>query len=242
MSCFVPNIYLLIYYYAHFAIIKQKIITIIKVHIIKKITLFREDDLMELNKCIEYALHSYDIFWDYYKKTLDERNQILNNYLLFIGIPISIVGIIVENKIAVISQYSLLIALVLIVILSLGIVIYDAYIVESFISERYLQQIRKITNYLILNYDNTYNNVFKKTYTLNHLFLNETASQTHRIRKSFVIVIINTVITVGIVCLIFFNYTRWYHILISFIISIFIHIIIFIYNKQSFCYNNTNLI
>lgn len=24
--------------------------------------------------CIEYALHAYDIFWDYYKKTLDERN------------------------------------------------------------------------------------------------------------------------------------------------------------------------
>ena len=29
--------------------------------------------------CIEYALHAYDILWDYYKKTLDERNHILKN-------------------------------------------------------------------------------------------------------------------------------------------------------------------
>lgn len=28
---------------------------------------------------IEYALHAYDTFWEYYKKTLDERNHILNN-------------------------------------------------------------------------------------------------------------------------------------------------------------------
>ena len=41
---------------------------------------------------IDYALHAYDTFWEYYKKTLDERNHILNNYLIFVGIPISIIG------------------------------------------------------------------------------------------------------------------------------------------------------
>ena len=37
---------------------------------------YREKD------CIEYALHIYDTFWDYYKKTLDERNQIINIWTL----------------------------------------------------------------------------------------------------------------------------------------------------------------
>lgn len=46
---------------------------------------------------IEYALHVYDIFWDYYKKTLDERNQIINNYMAFVGIPITIVGLFIDK-------------------------------------------------------------------------------------------------------------------------------------------------
>lgn len=32
---------------------------------------------------IEYALHAYDTFWEYYKKTLDERNQILRESFKF---------------------------------------------------------------------------------------------------------------------------------------------------------------
>lgn len=41
---------------------------------------------MESNEkeSIEYALHVYDTFWDYYKKTLDERNQIINNYIVLL--------------------------------------------------------------------------------------------------------------------------------------------------------------
>lgn len=46
---------------------------------------------------IEYALHAYDTFWEYYKKTLDERNHILNNYLVFVGIPTSIIGVFIKN-------------------------------------------------------------------------------------------------------------------------------------------------
>lgn len=193
-------------------------------------------------KCIEYALHSYEIFWNYYKKTLDERNHILNNYLFFVGIPISIFSIIVENKTDVINQYYCWIVLILTIILILGIVIYDAYIVESFISERYLQQIKQITNYLMQNYDNTYNSVFKSTYTLDYLFLNKADSQTHRIRKSFIIIVINTTIIIGIFYITFINHIQWYHMLISSIISFFIHLIIFIFNKRSFHVNiNQNI-
>ena len=46
---------------------------------------------------IEYVLHIYDTIWDYYKKSLDERTQLFNNYIVFVGIPISAVGIIAER-------------------------------------------------------------------------------------------------------------------------------------------------
>lgn len=190
------------------------------------------------NECIEYALHAYDIFWDYYKKTLDERNQILNNYLLFVGIPISITGIITEKIIDTINKYSCWLILALTIILVLGIVIYDAYIVESFISERYLHQIKEITNYLIQNYDSTYNNIFQITYSLDNLFLDGEASQKHRIRKSFIIAIINTGIIISIFCLICFNFIRWYLIALSIIVSLFLHTIIFFGNMRNFQITN----
>lgn len=48
--------------------------------------------------CIEYALHAYDTFWNYYKKTLDERNKIINNYIIIIGVPVSVIGVVIERK------------------------------------------------------------------------------------------------------------------------------------------------
>lgn len=144
--------------------------------------------------CIEYALHAYDTFWDYYKKTLDERNKIINNYIIIVGVPVSIIGVVVENIKDKISYYSNWIALVLMFVLILGLIIYDAYIVESFISEKYLNKLKNITEYLQQNYDKCYRKVFRETYSLEDLFLNGKESQKHRLRKGFVIAIINTII------------------------------------------------
>lgn len=188
-------------------------------------------------ECIEYALHAYDTFWSYYKKTLDERNQILNNYMVFVGVPISVTGLLIEKISHNISYYSSWFILAFTIILVLGIVIYESYITESFISERYLKQIKCITNHLVQNYDNLYKNVFKELYTLDALFLDSGASHKHRFRKSFIIVTINTGIIIGIFGLIFLKNIKWYYILFAIIISFFVHIMIFICCKQSY-YND----
>ena len=182
--------------------------------------------------CIEYALHAYDILWDYYKKTLDERNHILNNYIIVVGIPISIIGIVIEKIKRNIIFYSDWIFLALIVILLFGIVIYDAYVVESFISERCLKQIKHITQYLTQHYDNSYGKVFSEAYSLDKIFLNREQSPKHRLKKSFLVIISNTVIIISMFYIRFLNKTKWYYILIAFAISIFIHMAIFIYHER----------
>lgn len=73
---------------------------------------------------IEYVLHIYDTIWDYYKKTLDERTQILNNYIVFVGIPISVVGIIAERLGENIIYYFKEIICILFLIVLIGIVIF----------------------------------------------------------------------------------------------------------------------
>lgn len=183
--------------------------------------------------CIEYALHIYDTFWDYYKKTLDERNQIINSYMVFVGIPITIVGLFTDNIISNINNYNYWIMLVLVIILILGIVIFNAYIVESFISEKYLKRIKLITDYLQENFDSSYKKVFSKLYTLNDLFLNSKASQRHRLGKSSIIIVGNTALVVGIFCLTQKFVFRWYNIILSVFFSGFIHMCIFLYQKRA---------
>lgn len=183
--------------------------------------------------CIEYALHVYDILWDYYKKTLDERNRILNNYILIVGIPISIIGMVVEKVKDNIQYYSNGIFLVLTIILLFGIVIYDAYIVESFISERYLKQIKYITQFLIQHYDNSHRNVFSEIYSLDRIFLNREESSKHRLKKSFLTIMSNTVIIIIMVYLRCLNQTKWYYVFLASVISVFIHMMIFAYHKRN---------
>ncbi len=183
-------------------------------------------------KCIEFALHAYDTFWNYYKKTLDERNQILNSYIIFVGIPVSVVGIYIDKIKDNISDYTNWFVFALVIILFLGIIIFDAYIVESFISEKYLHKIKQIVEYLEINYDSKYNEVFNKVYTLDGLFLNNRNSQKHRLRKSAIIFVINTVIISGIFCLISKINLGWCSTIISFFLSIFIHGAIVLYLKM----------
>lgn len=184
------------------------------------------------DKRIEYALHSYDTFWEYYKKTLDERNQIINNYMIFVGIPVSVFGVFIERIKNNINSYFSWIILFLCFIAFLGITMYNSYIVESFVSERYLNQIKHITEYLINNFDNDYKNVFKETYGLQNLFLDKKKSQKHRINKSFIIIICNTMIIIAVFLLIFNNNAKWYHMALAIIISAVIHIATFIYCKK----------
>lgn len=187
----------------------------------------------KIEKSIEYALHVYDIFWDYYKKTLDERNQILNNYIIFVGIPISIVGILAEKIKCNFEENYILVCLFLCIIFTLGIVIYNTYIIESFVSQRYLQQINHITEYLINNFNSSYQNVFKETYELNNVFLDKKYSQKQRINKSFIIVIINTIIMISIFLLLFKNGLMLDLIVLSIIISVTGHYSIFFYYKRN---------
>lgn len=181
---------------------------------------------------IEYALHIYDIYWDYYKKTLDERNQILNNYIIFVGIPSSIIGIMINKIMNHIKDYFIWIALVFIFILVLGVIIYDTYVVESFISERYIKKINHVAKYLIENHDKKYKNVFSENYNLNDVLLDTRNSQIHRVGKSFIIIILNTMILVSIFCLFYVDSLKWYYIFLPLAGSVFVHMIIFKYRKK----------
>lgn len=181
---------------------------------------------------IEYALHAYDTFWEYYKRTLDERNHILNNYMVFVGIPISIIGVFIENIKNNFNNYRLMIVLLLSIIFVLGIIIYSTYVIESLVSQRYLQKIAHITQYLITHFDRKYNNVFRETYELENLFLDSRNSQRQRINKSFIIVIVNTMSIIGLFLLLF-DVLEWYKISLAIVISLVIHFVIyFYYDKQ----------
>lgn len=186
----------------------------------------------EDKECIDYALHAYDIFWDYYKKTLDERNQIINNYMIFIGLPISLIAIFIENITDKITFFSGHFILFLLMFFILGIVIYNTYIIESYVSERYLNQLKHITNYLIQNYDEKYKNVFKETYNLQHLFLDNKNSLNQRTNKCFIIFIINTTILIYLFCFIFNSFNSWNTLFIPFVSSVLIHLTFYIYNKS----------
>ena len=185
---------------------------------------------------IEYALHAYDTFWEYYKKTLDERNHILNNYLAFVGIPTSIIGVFIENIKNNLNTYRFIIVLVLSIIYILGLVIYSTYVIENIVSQRYLKKINHITQYLIIHFDKKYNNVFLETYELGDLFLDYKNSQRQHINKSFIIIVVNTMIMIVLFLLIVDDLT-WYRLLLSISISVIIHVVIYFYHNRQIIHN-----
>ena len=185
---------------------------------------------------IEYALHAYDTFWEYYKRTLDERNHILNNYLAFVGIPTSIIGVFIENIKNNLNTYRFIIVLVLSIIYILGLVIYSTYVIENIVSQRYLKKINHITQYLIIHFDKKYNNVFLETYELGDLFLDYKNSQRQHINKSFIIIVVNTMIMIVLFLLIVDDLT-WYRLLLSISISVIIHVVIYFYHNRQIIHN-----
>lgn len=187
--------------------------------------------MLNKKETIEYALHAYDTFWEYYKRTLDERNHILNNYLVFVGIPISIIGIFIENIKTNLNNYRFIIVLVLSIIYILGIVIFNTYIIENIVSQRYLKKIRRITQYLITNFDKEYNNVFRETYGLEDLFLDNKNSQRQCINKSFIIIVVNTMVIIALFLLLL-DILIWYKLLLSILVSVIIHVIIYFYHNR----------
>lgn len=187
--------------------------------------------MLNKKETIEYALHAYDTFWEYYKRTLDERNHILNNYLVFVGIPISIIGIFIENIKTNLNNYRFIIVLVLSIIYILGIVIFNTYIIKNIVSQRYLKKIRRITQYLITNFDKEYNNVFRETYGLEDLFLDNKNSQRQCINKSFIIIVVNTMVIIALFLLLL-DILIWYKLLLSILVSVIIHVIIYFYHNR----------
>ena len=140
---------------------------------------------------IEYVLHIYDTIWDYYKKTLDERTQLLNNYIVFVGIPISAVGIIAERLGENIANFIQEIIGILILILLIGIVIFLMYIKESAVSRKYLTRIEVITDFLIERYDSDSDGLFSRLYGLDDLFHPDPMAMNIRLEKGLILPIIN---------------------------------------------------
>ena len=177
---------------------------------------------------IEYVLHIYDTIWDYYKKTLDERTQLLNNYIVFVGIPISAVGIIAERLGENIANFIQEIIGILILILLIGIVIFLMYIKESAVSRKYLTRIEVITDFLIERYDSDSDGLFSRLYGLDDLFHPETTAMNIRLGKGLILPIINSGILVGIFYLLTAYHLNAAQMALIFVISLAIQIIVFV--------------
>lgn len=177
---------------------------------------------------IEYVLHIYDIIWDYYKKTLDERTQLLNNYIVFVGIPISAVGIIAERLGENIANFIQEIIGILILILLIGIVIFLMYIKESAVSRKYLTRIEVITDFLIEKYDSDSEGLFSRLYGLDDLFHPDPMAMNIRLGKGLILPIINSGILVGIFYLLTTYHLNTVQMALIFVISLAIQIIVFV--------------
>lgn len=177
---------------------------------------------------IEYVLHIYDTIWDYYKKTLDERTQLLNNYIVFVGIPISAVGIIAERLGENIANFIQEIIGILILILLIGIVIFLMYIKESAVSRKYLTRIEVITDFLIEKYDSDSEGLFSRLYGLDDLFHPDPMAMNIRLGKGLILPIINSGILVGIFYLLTTYHLNTVQMALIFVISLAIQIIVFV--------------
>lgn len=177
---------------------------------------------------IEYVLHIYDTIWDYYKKTLDERTQLLNNYIVFVGIPISAVGIIAERLGENIANFIQEIIGILILILLIGIVIFLMYIKESAVSRKYLTRIEVITDFLIEKYDSDSEGLFSRLYGLDDLFHPDPMAMNIRLEKGLILPIINSGILVGIFYLLTTYHLNTVQMALIFVISLAIQIIVFV--------------
>lgn len=177
---------------------------------------------------IEYVLHIYDTIWDYYKKTLDERTQLLNNYIVFVGIPISAVGIIAERLGENIANFIQEIIGILILILLIGIVIFLMYIKESAVSRKYLTRIEVITDFLIEKYDSDSEGLFSRLYGLDDLFRPDPMAMNIRLGKGLILPIINSGILVGIFYLLTTYHLNTVQMALIFVISLAIQIIVFV--------------
>ena len=119
----------------------------------------------------EYVFKEYQILWNHYQKTLDERNNMLKNYCLLIGIPSTALALLPYHSILSESISGLL----LMVIAVLGILFSFTYVSECITADRYLKkisEIRKILNKslnvpdIVFRTNDTYNskhfNLFNK--------------------------------------------------------------------------------
>lgn len=183
---------------------------------------------------IEYVLHIYDTIWDYYKKTLDERTQILNNYIVFVGIPISVVGIIAERLGENIIYYFKEIICILFLIVLIGIVIFYMYIKESAVSKRYMKRITLITEYMIRKYDSKSCGLFKSLYGLDDLFHQDSVDRNTRLGKGLIVPIVNSGIVAGIFYFMTIYQINWMKIFGVFIISLVAHMLLFMACYKAF--------
>jgi len=91
----------------------------------------------------EYVFKEYQILWNHYQKTLDERNNMLKNYYLLIGIP--------STALALLPYHSILsegISGLLLLVTVLGILFSFTYVSECITAdcERYIFRVKPRTS------------------------------------------------------------------------------------------------
>jgi len=115
----------------------------------------------------EYVFREYQILWNHYHKTLEERNNMLKNYCLFIGVSGTVLALLPHHSILGESISGLF----LIMITALGTIFNIIYVSECVTADRYLKKISEIR--LILNKNlNVPNTVFRTSDTYNSEYFN----------------------------------------------------------------------
>ena len=138
---------------------------------------------MLMAKELDFVLEEYKILWDYYKKTLEQRNEMIKNYSLFMGILSAILAIIpnfvnINNKIIVV---------LLIAASFIGLSISFSYMSESITSRRYLRKIAEISEIITSE-----TNIPKKIFDKSDVYNNKTVSLITSLSKCFPLSLISS--------------------------------------------------
>lgn len=97
---------------------------------------------------LKYAMDEYKIIWDYYKHTIQERENSYDRYFKVIAFPGTVISglITLSNSLSFDNARKLILfaSFSLGIISIVGISIYITYILEMIVSERYLKLIREL--------------------------------------------------------------------------------------------------
>jgi hypothetical protein len=134
-------------------------------------------------KELDCIIKEYEILWDYYKKTLDERNNMFKNFSMFIGI-LSVVLSIAPNLTA---MNTILAGSLVIVISLIGISFSLIFISECKTSDKYLKKIREIREVIVLS-----TNIPPKVYNSDDTLNSRTINIINKMSRCFPLCLLNS--------------------------------------------------